>query len=69
VWDQPSPSDEARFLALVTEGVDPYDAAREISGGRLTASRFRSLAKRDEAFAEAYRLAKQAREELRLARR
>jgi hypothetical protein len=53
----------------VTEGVDPYDAAREISGGRLTASRFRSLAKRDEAFAEAYRLAKQAREELRLARR
>jgi hypothetical protein len=56
--DQPSPSDEARFLALVTEGVDPYYAAREISGGRLTASRFRSLAKRDPAFAGRYEAAK-----------
>ena len=44
VWTQPTPRDADSFVQLVADGVDPYRAARMVDE-RLTASRFRSLAR------------------------
>jgi hypothetical protein len=52
----------------VEQGHDRYNAARMLSD-RLTASRFRSQARRDPEFAARYAEAKRVREEARLARR
>jgi hypothetical protein len=61
----PTSAQQERFLELVAEGVNPVEAAEQAGG--FTASRFRGLAWRDEAFGERYATARQARYRLKRA--